>query len=56
MEKKRGIESVRLEMFLVSIGQNLYKFQNKKEKNNSCRIREKKVKAYGVRGVMLFYK
>ena len=26
---RRGIESVRLEVFLVSIGQNLYKFHNK---------------------------
>ena len=29
---RRGIESVRLEMFLVSIGQNLYKFHNKKKR------------------------
>ena len=27
---RRGLESVRLEVFLVSIGQNLYKFHNKK--------------------------
>ena len=27
---RRGMESVRLEVFLVSIGQNLYKFHNKK--------------------------
>ena len=26
---RRGIKSVRLEVFLVSIGQNLYKFHNK---------------------------
>ena len=26
---RRGMESVRLEVFLVSIGQNLYKFHNK---------------------------
>lgn len=29
---RRGIESVRLEVFLVSIGQNLYKYYNKKMK------------------------
>ncbi len=29
---RRGIESVRLEVFLVSIGQNLYKFHNKQKK------------------------
>ena len=29
---RRGIESVRLEMFLVSIGQNIYKFNNKKKR------------------------
>ena len=27
---RKGMESVRLEVFLVSIGQNLYKFHNKK--------------------------
>ena len=29
---RRGIKSVRLEVFLVSIGQNLYKFHNKQMK------------------------
>lgn len=29
---RRGIESVRLEVFLVSIGQNLYKFHNKQKR------------------------
>ena len=29
---RRGIDSVRLEVFLVSIGQNLYKYHNKKMK------------------------
>ncbi len=29
---RRGMESVRLEVFLVSIGQNLYKFHNKKRR------------------------
>ena len=29
---RRGIESVRLEVLLVSIGQNLYKYHNKKMK------------------------
>ena len=29
---RRGIKSVRLEVFLVSIGQNLYKFHNKKKR------------------------
>ena len=32
---RRGIESVRLEVILVSIGHNLYKYQNKKNRN-SC--------------------
>ena len=27
---RRGIDSVKLEVFLVSIGQNLYKYHNKK--------------------------
>ena len=27
---RRGIKSVKLEVFLVSIGQNLYKYHNKK--------------------------
>ena len=27
---RRGLDSVRLELFLVSIGHNLYKFHNKK--------------------------
>ncbi len=31
---RRGIKSVRLEVFLVSIGQNLYKFHNKKKRKN----------------------
>ena len=30
---RRGIESVRLEIILVSIGQNLYKYHNKKKKS-----------------------
>ena len=29
---RRGMKSVRLEVFLVSIGQNLYKYHNKKRK------------------------
>lgn len=29
---RRGMESVRLEVFLVSIGHNLYKFHNKKRR------------------------
>ena len=29
---RRGIDSVRLEVFLVSIGQNLYKYHNKKNR------------------------
>ena len=33
---RRGIESVRLEVFLVSIGQNLYKFHNKKIRTASA--------------------
>lgn len=31
---RRGIKSVRLEVFLVSIGQNLYKFHNKQKKKS----------------------
>ena len=30
---RRGIKSVRLELFLVSIGHNLYKFHNKQKRN-----------------------
>ena len=33
---RRGIESVRLEVFLVSIGQNLYKYHNKKKKTKAA--------------------
>lgn len=33
---RRGIESVRLEVFLVSIGHNLYKYHNKKKKNQEA--------------------
>lgn len=29
---RRGLESVRLELFLVSIGHNLYKFHNKQKR------------------------
>ena len=31
---RRGLNSVRLEVFLVSIGQNLYKFHNKQLKKS----------------------
>ena len=31
---RRGLNSVRLEVFLVSIGQNLYKFHNKQMKKS----------------------
>ena len=31
---RRGLDSVRLEVFLVSIGQNLYKFHNKQLKKS----------------------
>ena len=33
---RRGIESVRLEVFLVSIGQNLYKFHNKQMRKSNA--------------------
>jgi hypothetical protein len=33
---RRGIKSVRLEIFLVSIGQNLYKYHNKKMRYSKC--------------------
>ena len=33
---RRGINSVRLEVFLVSIGQNLYKFNNKLKRMSSA--------------------
>jgi len=33
---RRGIESVRLEVFLVSIGHNLYKYHNKKKRNQEA--------------------
>lgn len=33
---RRGIKSVRLEVFLVSIGQNLYKFHNKQKKASAA--------------------
>ena len=33
---RRGLESVRLEVFLVSIGQNLYKFHNKKKRTGTA--------------------
>ena len=33
---RRGIDSVRLEVFLVSIGQNLYKFHNKQMRKSKA--------------------
>lgn len=33
---RRGIKSVRLEVFLVSIGQNLYKFHNKQMRKSNA--------------------
>lgn len=33
---RRGIKSVRLEVFLVSIGQNLYKYHNKKKRSKEA--------------------
>ena len=33
---RRGIECVRLEVFLVSIGQNLYKFHNKQMRKSKA--------------------
>ncbi len=33
---RRGMESVRLEVFLISIGQNLYKFYNKKMRRTTA--------------------
>lgn len=33
---RRGIKSVRFEIFLVSIGQNLYKYHNKKMRYSKC--------------------
>ena len=35
---RRGIKSVLLEVFLVSIGHNLYKYHNKQKKRCNCRI------------------
>ena len=47
---RRGIKSVLLEVFLVSIGHNLYKYHNKQKKSCSCRIRFHNIILMGVRG------
>ena len=39
---RRGIHSVKLEVLLVAIGHNLYKYQKKDEKQN-CRIDSKRI-------------
>lgn len=41
---RRGINSVKLEVLLVAIGQNLYKYQNKKM---NCRIDSKRESLWG---------
>ena len=43
---RRGIHSVKLEVLLVAIGHNLYKYQKKDEKQN-CRIDSKKEFLWG---------
>ena len=43
---RRGIHSVKLEVLLVAIGHNLYKYQKKDEKHN-CRIDSKKEFLWG---------
>ena len=44
---RRGIHSVKLEVLLVAIGHNLYKYQKKKDEKPNCRIDSKK-NFYGV--------
>ena len=39
---RRGLESVRLELFLVSIGHNLYKFHNKQKRQKGSKLKGKK--------------
>ena len=50
---RRGIHSVKLEVLLVAIGHNLYKYQKKKDEKQSCRIDSKKEFLWG-RGTALF--
>ena len=45
---RRGIHSVKLEVLLVAIGHNLYKYQKKKDEKQNCRIDSKKMNFYGV--------
>ena len=49
---RREIKSVLLEVFLVSIGHNLYKYYNKQQKISNCRIGFHNNFSYGVRGVI----
>ena len=44
---RRGIHSVKLEVLLVAIGHNLYKYQKKKDKKQNCRIDLKKEFLWG---------
>ena len=50
---RRGIHSVKLEVLLVAIGHNLYKYQKKKDEKQNCRIDSKKEFLWG-RGTALF--
>ena len=49
---RRGIHSVKLEVLLVAIGHNLYKYQKKKDEKPNCRINSKKEFLWG-RGSVL---
>lgn len=44
---RRGIHSVKLEVLLVAIGHNLYKYQKKKDEKQNCRIDSKKEFLWG---------
>ena len=50
---RRGINSVKLEVLLVAIGYNLYKYQNKKMRNRTA-AQIQKENLYGVGEVRLF--
>ena len=49
-----GINSVKLEILLVAVGHNLYKYQNKKMRNTTAAYKIQKENLYGVGGVCLF--
>ena len=44
---RKGINSVKLEVYLVAIGQNLYKYQNKKRKSKKPHSRVQYIRRWG---------